>query len=294
MRMAEGGLATAEYRTFVEVISDALRVWGLELILFNSPEYQTLGIDPINEHAFICNYKEHWFTVRKLGKQWFNLNSLLTGPELISDTYLALFLAQLQQEGYSIFVVKGDLPDCEADQVLQMVRVHQTQRPRLIGEDASLRDQSSQRIVPGMEDPQVYDGSPMMDEDEENLQRALALSRQQIDMEDEEADLRRAIRLSMQGGHRSEYTGTSAPCVPQPSGTSTESLTQEELRQRRQMYFEKQQQIKHEQSSEVNNAMTDAAVTAGTDSMMSEDDMLRAAMKMSLDTGGTKSEDQDK
>lgn len=33
--------------------------------------------------------------------QWFNLNSLLTGPELISDTYLALFLAQLQQEGTS-------------------------------------------------------------------------------------------------------------------------------------------------------------------------------------------------
>lgn len=33
--------------------------------------------------------------------QWFNLNSLLMGPELISDTYLALFLAQLQQEGNS-------------------------------------------------------------------------------------------------------------------------------------------------------------------------------------------------
>ncbi|KAM4013972.1 ataxin-3 [Anomaloglossus baeobatrachus] len=309
MRMAEGGLATAEYRTFVEqpsgnmddsgffsiqVISDALRVWGLELILFNSPEYQTLGIDPINERAFICNYKEHWFTVRKLGKQWFNLNSLLTGPELISDTYLALFLAQLQQEGYSIFVVKGDLPDCEADQILQMVRVQQTQRPRLIGEDAALRDQSSQRTIPSMEESQLYDGSPMMDEDEENLQKALALSRQQIDMEDEEADLRRAIRLSMQGGHRSEFTETSPPNVPQTSGTSTESLTQEELRQRRQIYYEKQQQIKHEQSSDVNNATTDAAVTTGTDSGMSEDDMLRAAMKMSLDTGGTKSEDQNK
>ncbi|KAG9481802.1 hypothetical protein GDO78_010824 [Eleutherodactylus coqui] len=224
----------------IQVISDALRVWGLELILFNSPEYQTLGIDPINERAFICNYKEHWFTVRKLGKQWFNLNSLLTGPELISDTYLALFLAQLQQEGYSIFVVKGDLPDCEADQILQMIRVQQTQRPRLIGEDAALRDQSSQRSVPGVESSQLYDGSPMMDEDEENLQRALALSRQQIDMEDEEADLRRAIQLSMTGGHRSEYTETSPPSVPQTSGTSKqESLTQEELRQRRQMYFEK-------------------------------------------------------
>lgn len=50
-----------------------------------------------------------------------------------------------------------------------------------------------------MEGPPVYDESPMMDEDEENLQRALTLSRQQIDMEDEEADLRRAIQLSMQG-----------------------------------------------------------------------------------------------
>uniref|UniRef100_A0A8C2ZBD6 ubiquitinyl hydrolase 1 n=1 Tax=Cyclopterus lumpus TaxID=8103 RepID=A0A8C2ZBD6_CYCLU len=114
MRMAEGGMASEEYRTFlqqpsgnmddsgffsIQVISNALRVWGLELILFNSREYQSLMINPINEKAFICNYKEHWFTIRKLGQQWFNLNSLLTGPELISDTYLALFLAQLQQEG---------------------------------------------------------------------------------------------------------------------------------------------------------------------------------------------------
>uniref|UniRef100_A0A8C9FTJ3 ubiquitinyl hydrolase 1 n=1 Tax=Pavo cristatus TaxID=9049 RepID=A0A8C9FTJ3_PAVCR len=120
---------------------------------------------------------------------WFNLNSLLMGPELISDTYLALFLAQLQQEGYSIFVVKGDLPDCEADQLLQMIRVQQVQRPKLIGEEtAQSRDQSH-----------PFDGTSMLDEDEENFQRALALSRQEIDMEDEEADLRRAIQLSMQG-----------------------------------------------------------------------------------------------
>lgn len=307
MRMAEGGLSSAEYRTFmqqpsgnmddsgffsIQVISDALRVWGLELILFNSPEYQILGIDPINEQAFICNYKEHWFTVRKLGKQWFNLNSLLTGPELISDTYLALFLAQLQQEGYSIFVVKGDLPDCEADQILRMIRVEQMQRPRLIGEEAALRDQSSQTSVPGMEGPPVYDESPMMDEDEENLQRALTLSRQQIDMEDEEADLRRAIQLSMQGGSRSEFTETSPPGLPHTSGTSRqESLSQEELRQRRQMYFERQQQIKHEQCSD---GISTARDPTDAESGMSEEDMLRAAMNMSLDTGGTKSEGQEK
>uniref|UniRef100_A0A3Q4GJ81 ubiquitinyl hydrolase 1 n=1 Tax=Neolamprologus brichardi TaxID=32507 RepID=A0A3Q4GJ81_NEOBR len=74
MRMAEGGMASEEYRTFLQVIRDrvisnALRVWGLELILFNSREYQSLMINPINEKAFICNYKEHWFTIRKLGQQ---------------------------------------------------------------------------------------------------------------------------------------------------------------------------------------------------------------------------------
>lgn len=39
-------------------------------------------------------------------------------------------------------------------------------------------------------------------EEDEELKRALALSRQDIDVEDEEADLRRAIQLSMQGSRR--------------------------------------------------------------------------------------------
>uniref|UniRef100_A0A2I3HTT1 ubiquitinyl hydrolase 1 n=1 Tax=Nomascus leucogenys TaxID=61853 RepID=A0A2I3HTT1_NOMLE len=215
MRMAEGGVTSEDYRTFlqqpsgnmddsgffsIQVISNALKVWGLELILFNSPEYQRLRIDPINERSFICNYKEHWFTVRKLGKQ------------------------------YSIFVVKGDLPDCEADQLLQMIRVQQMHRPKLIGEElAQLKEQrvhktDLERVL------ETNDGSGMLDEDEEDLQRALALSRQEIDMEDEEADLRRAIQLSMQGSSRNISQD-----IPQTSGTN---LTSEELRKRREAYFE--------------------------------------------------------
>ncbi|XP_033047444.1 ataxin-3 isoform X2 [Trachypithecus francoisi] len=308
MRMAEGGVTSEDYRTFLQVISNALKVWGLELILFNSPEYQSLRIDPINERSFICNYKEHWFTVRKLGKQWFNLNSLLTGPELISDTYLALFLAQLQQEGYSIFVVKGDLPDCEADQLLQMIRVQQMHRPKLIGEElAQLKEQrvhktDLERVL------EANDGSGMLDEDEEDLQRALALSRQEMDMEDEEADLRRAIQLSMQGSSRNISQD-----IPQTSGTN---LTSEELRKRREAYFEnhnsevdegklssadilliqqqKQQQQKQQQqqgdlagqSSHPCERPTTSSGALGSDlgDAMGEEDMLQAAVTMSLET----------
>lgn len=274
MRMAEGGMASEEYRTFlqqpsgnmddsgffsIQVISNALGVWGLELILFNSREYQRLMINPINEKAFICNYKEHWFTVRKLGQQWFNLNSLLTGPELISDTYLALFLAQLQQEGYSIFVIRGNLPDCDAEQILNIMRVQQQQRPRLIGEEEgqstsgqgmTLGQGQLETTVPGVEEAVV-------DEDEEELRKALALSRQDMEVEDEEADLRRAIQLSMQGavmsnksstepsvGHVAKTTVQAPGSVAggPPGDAHNETLTAEELRKRRQAYFDRQSQ----------------------------------------------------
>ncbi|XP_052594766.1 ataxin-3 isoform X2 [Peromyscus californicus insignis] len=298
MRMAEGGVTSEDYRTFlqqpsgnmddsgffsIQVISNALKVWGLELILFNSPEYQRLRIDPINERSFICNYKEHWFTVRKLGKQWFNLNSLLTGPELISDTYLALFLAQLQQEGYSIFVVKGDLPDCEADQLLQMIKVQQMHRPKLIGEElAQLKEQSVlkadlERVL------EAADGSGMLDEDEDDLQRALAISRQEVDIEDEEADLRRAIQLSMQGSSRSMSQDS-----PQTPSTN---LTSEELRKRREAYFEKQQQQQEEvdQPRQLSYPCERPTTSSGgrgnnQGDGVSEEDILRAAVTMSLET----------
>ncbi|XP_075874242.1 ataxin-3 isoform X1 [Nelusetta ayraudi] len=267
MRMAEGGLASEEYRTFlqqpsgnmddsgffsIQVISNALRVWGLEIILFNSREYQRLMINPINEKAFICNYKEHWFTIRKLGQQWFNLNSLLTGPELISDTYLALFLAQLQQEGYSIFVIRGNLPECEAEQILAFMRVQQQQRPRLIGEEEAQTSAGRSAALAQTEMGLGVD-EEVVEEDEE-LKRALALSRQDIDVEDEEADLRRAIQLSMQGAVKSNKSSdstmdnvrTGSVVAGSASGGQREAqndtLTAEELRKRRQAYFDRQQQ----------------------------------------------------
>ncbi|XP_032633226.1 ataxin-3 isoform X6 [Chelonoidis abingdonii] len=254
IRMAEGGVSSEEYRTFLQP----------------SGNMDDSG----------------YFSI-----QWFNLNSLLMGPELISDTYLALFLAQLQQEGYSIFVVKGDLPDCEADQLLQMIQVQQIQRPKLIGEEtAQSRDERGQKtdLEQALDVNHPYDGTGMLDEDEENFQRALALSKQEIDMEDEEADLRRAIQLSMQGGHRSEFSNSVSQNIPRSSGISqSESLSSEELRRRRQTYFEKQQQQSQQgQTPDLHDKPTTSSNALGTDpgGDMSEEDMLQAAMNMSLET----------
>jgi len=151
VRMGEMGEDSPEYQRFiqqpsanmddsgffsVQVISRALSVWGLELVPLNSsnPAAVRAKASAISATAYICNYREHWFTIRRLGSQWFNMNSLLEGPELVSNTYLGEFLAQLQQEGYDIFLVTGELPECDADLVLQAVPAVQAAPPRLLGD----------------------------------------------------------------------------------------------------------------------------------------------------------------
>ncbi|RIB27128.1 Machado-joseph disease protein MJD, partial [Gigaspora rosea] len=86
----------------VQVLSHALKVWNLELVPVGS-----------EEGPYICNLREHWFTLRRFGgikSRWYNLDSLLNGPEWISQIYLGMLLNQLETEGYSIFVVRGILP----------------------------------------------------------------------------------------------------------------------------------------------------------------------------------------
>lgn len=208
-RMAENGEESEEYQKFlqqpsgnmddsgyfsVQVISSALEVWGLELVPFSSTDERIKPAlaNPCLMRAFICNYKDHWFTVRRLGDQWFNLNSLLNRPELISDTYLSLFLAQLKNDGYSIFVVVGELPECDADHLLRK-------------NPAASRSLPVTRTVQHEEDPDLqaalqlslsqesYNGTDF------ELKEAIKLSMQQNDDdEDEDALLKKAIHMSLE------------------------------------------------------------------------------------------------
>jgi hypothetical protein len=57
--------------------------------------------------AFVCNLREHWFAIRSLRGEVWNLNSLQGAPARISPGYLSVLLAQLREEGYSIFQARG-------------------------------------------------------------------------------------------------------------------------------------------------------------------------------------------
>ena len=122
--MAEAG-DTAEFRAFaaeesgnvsmdgnfsLTVLQEALRVWGLACTPFASktePEAAAARAAPLAQRGFLLNLDRHWYTIRRIGVDWFDFNSLLAAPAPVSDTYLALLLQQLQVEGWSIFVVTG-------------------------------------------------------------------------------------------------------------------------------------------------------------------------------------------
>ncbi|CAH1119586.1 unnamed protein product [Phaedon cochleariae] len=213
-RMAECGEESEEYQKFlaqpsgnmddsgyfsVQVISSALQVWGLELVPYSSTD-ERINADPSKMSAFICNYRDHWLTIRSIGKQWFNLNSLLSKPQLISDTYLSLFLAQLKNDGYSIFAVLGDLPECTADEILRNNPICSAPRPVL---KTNISNESDPDIQAALQmsledDQQCY--TP--DNEARELQEALRLSMQTFNSspeeDDEESLLRKAINMSLQ------------------------------------------------------------------------------------------------
>lgn len=114
------------------------------------------------------------------------MNSLLTSPLLISDTYLSLLLTQLQQEGYTIFIVNGILPSCKADHVLETCKVEQIIKPKLINETKDMKDK-----------PHPSSSDNVNEEERRQLEAAIKLS-MESNVEAERRQLEAALALSLE------------------------------------------------------------------------------------------------
>ncbi|KAF2347354.1 Josephin domain [Trinorchestia longiramus] len=252
-RMAELGTDTPEYQDFfkessnnmddsgmfsIQVMNVALEVWGLSLTPFTSTVAASAIAakqDPTSGSAYICNMKEHWFTIRKLGTQWFNLNSLLAYPELLSHTYVSLFLAQLQAQGYCIYIVEGALPRCEADTLLAGLKVTQAVKPPLLSElqegaaGSSRRHLEEDDIAAAVAASLAHSGGQTSavegtgeDTDLENaLQFSLTehLTSVPHAIQEPEGDLEKALRLSM--ACLDDDGSSPSPAPPPPPASSS-------------------------------------------------------------------------
>jgi ataxin-3 len=127
------------------------------------------------QNAYICNLQNHWFTLRKfsLPYRWYNLDSTQSGPTYLGENYLAMMLDQIEREGYSIFAVKGAIPESRADRKARTLI-----RPQ--GEQ--LEDKPLSSLVP-------FSGTGYS---------LVSSSSPEITEEDEEAMLAKAIQASME------------------------------------------------------------------------------------------------
>ncbi|EKM80981.1 hypothetical protein AGABI1DRAFT_119519 [Agaricus bisporus var. burnettii JB137-S8] len=106
----------------VQVMEEALKVWGLNLLRWRNSAMQSHQDHPETQLAFILNLEQHWFSLRRFGpisgnvnrdaslSHWFNLNSSLPAPEWVSKVYLGMVLQQAEAEGYSVFVITQSDP----------------------------------------------------------------------------------------------------------------------------------------------------------------------------------------
>ena len=88
----------------IEVIEEALRPYNIILLRLRNP----LPSLP-TANAYIIQNADHWFTIRKAGDQWFNLNSLRPRPILIPNFNLCTFVNQLGGNP-NVFFVNGPIP----------------------------------------------------------------------------------------------------------------------------------------------------------------------------------------
>lgn len=64
----------------------------------------------LKEQAFILHLGSHWYSVRRIKGDFYNLNSLHTMPEVIPDEYLINFFTHYKELGCQVWVVKGSFP----------------------------------------------------------------------------------------------------------------------------------------------------------------------------------------
>ncbi|KAF5322556.1 hypothetical protein D9619_001773 [Psilocybe cf. subviscida] len=190
----------------VQVLDNALQVWGLNLTRWRSEEMAPYQSHPEAQFAFILNLDQHWYTLRRFGAvdhddgHWFNLNSLLPRPEWVSRTYLGMALQQAETEGYSVFAVTA------ADSS------HALAVPRTEADD----------IAATLPDPTLGSGgqrratTSSVPADE----LGAAAAHRETGFEDEDYELQAALQASLMAaqGHESfeRTTNPSAPSIPPP------------------------------------------------------------------------------
>ncbi|KAG8461729.1 hypothetical protein KFE25_001347 [Diacronema lutheri] len=112
---AESANVRADGFFSVQVITQALEHLGLSATPIGASSMRGVAARPEAEVGFIFNRSEHWFSVRRLGTAFFDLNSMQPRPRVLSVAQLSETFAHAAAHGYSVFVVRGAFPSVQIE-----------------------------------------------------------------------------------------------------------------------------------------------------------------------------------
>lgn len=96
----------------VQVIRLLLERMGFDLLPLKGESGRSALKDSAKESGYICNRREHWFALRRIGQEWFDLNSCLMTPRHYTNADVQHHINEAMREGYDVFVVRGEFPRC--------------------------------------------------------------------------------------------------------------------------------------------------------------------------------------
>lgn len=153
----------------VQVMQAVLGRAGYDMQPIKGEAGKSAQADTAKETAFILNKREHWFALRRIGREWFDLNSCLRTPRHYTDGDIRFHIGDAVREGYMVFVVRGEFPRCalEEDSTKLVEAVQGCGRP---GQGYSLFAGAGQRLdasssTPGSAQPSATSAPASNDAD---------------------------------------------------------------------------------------------------------------------------------
>lgn len=107
IRMREGSHYVDDSGNFsIEVLKVAIeQKLGVALLTTaNGKEITTF-------QGFLCHKSDHWFAIRTIGGRFWNLNSTLERPDVVSHFTLGSEMEVCREQGYTVFFIQSGLPE---------------------------------------------------------------------------------------------------------------------------------------------------------------------------------------
>ena len=170
---------------------------------------------------------------------------MLSKPELISDTYLAVLLKQLETDGYSIFIVDGELPKCDAERNLSVIELDTRE---ILNRQVQGRARTSRTLDnDGFDDKELKRAIKMSliendrgldaDANSKLFPDLVYAAHDDDDDDDDEGQLREAIKMSLEGNREAAQATTSKEETPVSDSAAAE-ISAEEIRRKRLKYLD--------------------------------------------------------